>query len=235
MATSETLKLDMVQDTVYSLEKGAPVQNTSSRNSKSENLSAAEPRGKKKKDSQENEQSKDLPKDDKISGAEKKKKAKEEKAAKRAREKQEKQGQQQQISESSNTDIVKQAVKNETAQSGPDRPAGPKNREQPAGLTSFNTRKKPLAFRPPESVSTSIVPAHMKESKTVGLFGHLYGNPRRFTIAGAASDVHPAVLALGLQMSNYTICGSNARFIATLQAFKEVSTCDRELRSLLRS
>jgi translation initiation factor eIF-2B subunit delta len=46
---------------------------------------------------------------------------------------------------------------------------------------------------------------------------------RTTSIAGASKDVHPAVLALGLQMSNYTICGSCARLVATLQAFKRVS------------
>lgn len=58
------------------------------------------------------------------------------------------------------------------------------------------------------------------EDKTVELFRHLY-KPRAKTIAGA-KDVHPAVLSLGQQMSNYVICGSNARLVATLRAFKRV-------------
>lgn len=58
------------------------------------------------------------------------------------------------------------------------------------------------------------------EDKTVELFRHLY-KTRAKTIAGA-KDVHPAVLSLGQQMSNYVICGSNARLVATLQAFKRV-------------
>lgn len=61
-----------------------------------------------------------------------------------------------------------------------------------------------------------------KTGREVGLFGHLYGQPRRTTLAGAARDVHPAVLALGLQMSHYVICGSNARCVATLFCFKKV-------------
>lgn len=58
-----------------------------------------------------------------------------------------------------------------------------------------------------------------KEDKTVELFRHLE-KPRRSTIAGVS--VHPAILSLGLQMSSYTICGSTARLVATLQAFKRV-------------
>lgn len=61
------------------------------------------------------------------------------------------------------------------------------------------------------------------EDKTVELFRHLY-KPRAKTIAGA-KDVHPAVLSLGQQMSNYVVCGSNARLVATLRAFKRVCIC----------
>ena len=67
-----------------------------------------------------------------------------------------------------------------------------------------------------------------KESKDVALFGHLYGHPRRTTIAGASKDVHPTVLALGLQMSNYVICGSSARCVATLLVFKRVRYMDMD-------
>lgn len=61
-----------------------------------------------------------------------------------------------------------------------------------------------------------------KSSNEVGLFGHLYGQIRRQTIEGVSKDVHPAVLALGFQISNYVICGSNARCVAMLLAFKQV-------------
>jgi translation initiation factor eIF-2B subunit delta len=59
------------------------------------------------------------------------------------------------------------------------------------------------------------------EDKTVELFRHLY-KERATTIAGVSKDVHPAILALGQQMQSYTICGSNARLVATLQAVKRV-------------
>lgn len=62
-----------------------------------------------------------------------------------------------------------------------------------------------------------------KESKQAGLFfGHLYSQPKQQSIVGASKDVHPAVLALGLQYSSYAICGSTARMVAMLLVFKEV-------------
>ena len=61
-----------------------------------------------------------------------------------------------------------------------------------------------------------------KETKEVALFGHLYGQSKRTSLAGIGRDVHPTVLALGIQMSNYVICGSNARCVATLFCFKKV-------------
>lgn len=61
-----------------------------------------------------------------------------------------------------------------------------------------------------------------QEEKKVAVFGHLYGQQRRTTVAGAGKEVHPAVLALGLQMRDYVVCGSSARCVATLLAFKRV-------------
>lgn len=60
------------------------------------------------------------------------------------------------------------------------------------------------------------------EEKKVSIFGHLYGQPRRTSMAGAGKEVHPAVLALGLQLRDYVICGSNARCVAMLLCFKRV-------------
>lgn len=62
-----------------------------------------------------------------------------------------------------------------------------------------------------------------KESKQTGLFfGHLYSQPKQQSMIGASKDVHPAILALGLQYSSYAICGSTARMVAMLLAFKAV-------------
>lgn len=62
-----------------------------------------------------------------------------------------------------------------------------------------------------------------RDDKKVAVFGHLYGQQRRTTVAGAGKEVHPAVLALGLQLRDYVVCGSSARCVATLLAFKRVS------------
>lgn len=58
--------------------------------------------------------------------------------------------------------------------------------------------------------------------REVALFGHLYGHRRRITVDGAPKEVHPSILALGLKMSSYAVCGSNARCVAMLIAFKLV-------------
>lgn len=61
-----------------------------------------------------------------------------------------------------------------------------------------------------------------QETKRVSMFSHLYPKEKRTSLAGAGREIHPAVLALGLQLRDYVICGGNARCIATLLAFKKV-------------
>jgi translation initiation factor eIF-2B subunit delta len=62
-----------------------------------------------------------------------------------------------------------------------------------------------------------------KEVKQTGLFfGHLYSQSKQQSMSGASKDVHPAILALGLQYSSYAICGSTARMVAMMLAFKAV-------------
>ncbi|KAF8446515.1 initiation factor 2 subunit family-domain-containing protein [Terfezia claveryi] len=56
----------------------------------------------------------------------------------------------------------------------------------------------------------------------IPLFRHLESPGRGVNLAGSHKDVHPAILALGLQMASYDICGSSARCVATLLAFKRV-------------
>ncbi|MCJ1290789.1 hypothetical protein MMC34_002331 [Xylographa carneopallida] len=153
----------------------------------------------------------------KTSYAELKKKAKEEKAARRA---QEKQGKPQAV-----LPDLKAPRKVETLEEGGRRgsagvlPALPvvKSNHKPTGSIQKGI---PLRPAPPQTTTHTVQPK--KDNKNVALFGHLYGQPRRTTIAAAGKDVHPAILALGLQMSNYIICGSNARCMATLTAFKRV-------------
>ena len=86
--------------------------------------------------------------------------------------------------------------------------------------------EKPLPVRSAQPSAPTPGREPKKENKDVALFGHLYGHPRRTTIAGASKDVHPTVLALGLQMSNYVVCGSSARCVATLLVFKRVRYMD---------
>lgn len=57
--------------------------------------------------------------------------------------------------------------------------------------------------------------------KEIAMFRHL-SIQRRAAIEGATKDVHPAVVAFGLQLSSYEICGSTARCIGMLQCFKVV-------------
>lgn len=197
--------------------------NASNPDSKPSEASVADTEESKKKRPQENSKSKDPSKDGKPSGAEAKKKAKEEKAAKRAREKQSQQQPPAEVPGVSGAGTANHASKKGIAPAGAETSSAPKHQHKRSGSTAANAQK-PLALRTVEAVAAPAVPEPKKESKKVALFGHLYGSPRRTTIAGAAKDVHPAVLALGLQMSNYIVCGSSARCVATLLVFKRVST-----------
>jgi translation initiation factor eIF-2B subunit delta len=137
---------------------------------------------------------------EKLSNAEIKKRKQAEKQAKRAQKKME---QGQEVIPSSKEKATKQEKV-------------PKEKEK---IQKPQKPQKTLPIRPIQQVEKTEEP----QEKKVALFGHLYGQPRRTTIAGASKDVHPAVLALGLQMSNYVICGSSARCVSTLLAFKKVS------------
>jgi len=148
----------------------------------------------------------------KLSGAELKKQKQAEKAARRAQALQQKQ-----------TGPVSPAAGSAAGQSqkteGAKNVKGPHKRGSPVAVDARNI---------PLRGSQKFVPVAeepKKEDKTVEFFRHLY-KTRTTSIAGASKEVHPAVLALGLQMSNYTICGSCARLVATLQAFKRVGDLD---------
>ena len=157
---------------------------------------------------------------EKLSGAELKKRAKAEKQARRAQEKETKpEAVLPDLKSPRKAEIPPEVGKRGSTAGSTDTPST-KSQQKPASSSS-----KPMALRPAVQASAvSPVPQLTKENKNVALFGHLYGQPRRTTIAAAGKDVHPAVLALGLQMSNYVICGSNARCVATLLVFKRVCT-----------
>lgn len=150
---------------------------------------------------------------EKLSPAELKKKAKAEKLARRARERSEREG-------AAAGGGAGAGAQQHPAQGGPvqtPKKAQQGPRDGPAS-TSRGARH-PGGSRAP---APAPVETKKKEDKNVAVFGHLYGIPRRSTIAGAAKEVHPAVLALGLQIRDYVICGSSARCVATMIAFKRV-------------
>ncbi|KAF1989922.1 nagb/rpia/CoA transferase-like protein [Aulographum hederae CBS 113979] len=118
----------------------------------------------------------------------------------------------------------------------PDTPAGPpatpksqqqqgKQQSQASAHGGKKERRGSQGQKAP-AVKETALPVHSKKPavppKQVGLFGHLYGMDRRHGIEGAAKEVHPAVLALGVQMSSWVVCGSTARCAAMLLCFKSV-------------
>ncbi|ORY19550.1 hypothetical protein BCR34DRAFT_659720 [Clohesyomyces aquaticus] len=114
-----------------------------------------------------------------------------------------------------------------TQQKGPAARDGPKQQKdakQPA--KEGQSRPLPARRRPSQSEVPVLEKAKKevkKETKQQGLFfGHLYNQPRQHSMVGASKDVHPAVLALGLQYSSYVVCGSTARMVSMLLAFKAV-------------
>ena len=157
-------------------------------------------------------------KESKLSGAELKKRAKEEKAARRAKEKQ-------------GMQMPNQSVAPTHAQQAPSTPSTAQSTGN--AITKQDTKQqkrrgsatapKQLPIRTTEPQAAAVAPVSKKESKNVAMFSHLYGQPRRTSMAGAGKDIHPAVVTLGLKMSHYIILGSNARCVAMLLAFERVS------------
>ncbi|CAF9907878.1 hypothetical protein IMSHALPRED_006521 [Imshaugia aleurites] len=147
----------------------------------------------------------DGPKQKELSGKEKKDLAKAQKAAKRAAEKQRQQGQ-------PAVDLVvgnKGDLPTDSGKRGSSGPATPasKSQHKRTGSTSAGAQSS-LPHRQAPSHAPSVPAEPEKENKNVALFDHLYGHARRTTVAGAGKDVHPAVLALGLQMRNYIVIES---------------------------
>ncbi|KAL1925469.1 uncharacterized protein VTP21DRAFT_352 [Calcarisporiella thermophila] len=96
--------------------------------------------------------------------------------------------------------------------------------QQPVG-------QKSAAIKPPTKPGASSEQAKPTKAKTasvkqedeteVSLFSHLE-IPKGPNTSNLAEDLHPAVVSLGLQFAQFKICGSNARCIATLTAFKKL-------------
>ena len=161
----------------------------------------------------------DGPKEKELSGKEKKELAKAQKASRRAAEKQKQQGQPAvDLVVGNKGDIPKELEKKSPL--GPPTPASKTQHKRTESTSAGAQSSLPHRQAPLHPAPVAAEP--QKENKNIALFDHLYGNPRRTTIAGAGKDVNPAVLALGLQMRNYIVCGSSARCTAMLLAFKRV-------------
>lgn len=156
----------------------------------------------------------------KLSNAELKKQAKAEKAARRAQAVQDKQSGAPNASPSGNPGPG-QGQKTEALKAS----KGPQHRR--SGSSSGGSQNLPIRGSAQKVPPVPSLPK--EEDKTVEFFRHLY-KPRTTTVAGASKEIHPAVLALGLQMSNYTLCGSCARLVATLQAFKKVGLLCQQMQ-----
>lgn len=83
---------------------------------------------------------------------------------------------------------------------------------------------KDLITGPSAAVDDSVTGRNV--SRGLRIFSH-FGLPKPIghTIKG---DIHPAIVSLALLFSDFRICGSNARCIATLTAFKTVCLYLRE-------
>ncbi|PYH89765.1 IF-2B-domain-containing protein [Aspergillus ellipticus CBS 707.79] len=149
-----------------------------------------------------------------LTPAELKKKAKAEKAARRARERAEREAP---AGNAGGAAPGTPSAKKGAAGSGG---AGGKDAAATPGQQQKGQKQAPR--RGSAQLTGAAEVKKKQEDKNVAVFGHLYGQQRRTTVAGAGKEVHPAVLALGLQMRDYVVCGSSARCVATLLAFKRV-------------
>lgn len=181
------------------------------------------------------EPAKEAPKPDeeKLSPAELKKRAKAEKQARRAAQK-ESAGAPPGGPPTANGAPTGEASSNQQQKQGEQKQKGQQQKQGGQEKiqhkrTGSQAQPVPIRRRPSQggaalaaSVAAANVPKEpKKENKQVELFSHLYTQPRRHTVEGVSKDVHPAVLALGFQMSSYELCGSSARCVAMLLAFKE--------------
>ena len=186
----------------------------------SEQSTTADSTPKDGKASRENEKSVAGPKDGKPSGKELKQKAKAEKAARRAKDKQSQQTQPGKAPVASKKGEAAKETMRESAAPGTAQNASKTQDRRTGSMSASGQKAMPIRLGDHHATPDTVEPK--KEDKRVALFEHLYGSPRRSSIVGAGKDVHPAVLALGLQMRNYVICGSSARCVATLLVFKRV-------------
>lgn len=197
--------------------------------SSAEQVSASNGKSKKAKSVQQGGKAAEGSKDGKLSGKEAKEAAKAAKIARRAQEKQAQQGQ----------PAVDLAIRSKGEQTknisteGPTGASGPPSKTSRIRTSSIGGSGQKSKIQTAQSHAVPITAKPDRENKNVALLDHLYSHPRRTSIAGACKDVHPAVLALGLQMRNYLICGSSARCASMMLVFKRVGPFSYERRVLL--
>lgn len=173
----------------------------------------------------------------KLSASEQKKKAKAEKQARRAAQKEQQDGGETKalVVNGVNGDLRSPKTESTTAQQQKPKAEKPQKDQQQQSqaktashaTTSHHKRtpsqlaQQPLPVRSAPTTGSASKTTVKKDRRQVDLVSHLYIQSHRQSIEGADKDVHPAVLALGFQLSSYEICGSSARCVAMLLAFKE--------------
>lgn len=164
------------------------------------------------------------PAEEKLSGAELKKRKAAEKAARRAQAVEQKGGPstvETPAASAGGNSEVKGAPKGRTDKAPPNQKGGARPNDGAGQSSALPVRARRSSQSAHTAVPPTKLPVKKEENKQVELFNHLYSQPRRHNVNGVSKDVHPAVLALGFQYASYEICGSSARCVAMLQAFKE--------------
>ena len=158
------------------------------------------------------------PGEQKLSGAELKKQKAAEKAARRKEKVAERVEPAQVVQTQTQTHNQPQTPQLQRRQSTGKKDNAPVTQHKRTGSSSGKALplRGTAAVVPPESDKK------LKDEKRVAFFSHLYPKEKRTNIAGAGKEIHPAVLALGLQLRDHIICGGSARCVATLLVFKKV-------------
>lgn len=158
----------------------------------------------------------------KLSNAEMKKLQKQEKAARRAKEKESKAPDQSKASPASSSN-ARQPSKQDDG-----RPQQKDNVPQPSRQQGHSQQRKRRESTAAQPQATGNLPlressgATKKAPKAVPFFAHTYNTTRRRAPESTPKDVHAEISTLALHLSTYVICGSHARGVATLLAFKSV-------------
>jgi translation initiation factor eIF-2B subunit delta len=103
------------------------------------------------------------------------------------------------------------------ASAAPGRKSGSTSRNSDAGLIKSSQVKDSGSVHTGEEGGTG-------KSRGLRIFSH-FGLPSRAVSHVVKGDIHPSIVRLGLQFSEFKISGANARCIATLTAFKTVRFC----------